>query len=164
MTPVFLLLSLPGASTLGATSSSTKTSSNPAFFIFLILLIGVYFLWLRPQRQKLRAQQATRVAPEVGDEIVTASGIIGRLVRMEGDRGTVEISPGQFITIHRSSIGRRLDPVVRESADDDEELAHDHDDHDHDHDGHDHGTDGPTPRRWWPGSPGSSDETPEEPN
>ena len=166
MTPAFLLLSLPGASTLAAASSSTKSSSNPAFFIFLILLIGVYFLWLRPQRQKLRAQQATRVAPEVGDEIVTTAGIIGRLVRMEADRATVEISPGQFITIHRTAIGRRLDPAVPESADDDEELNHDHDDsHDgHDHDEHDHGTDGPAPRRWWPGSSGSSDETPGESN
>lgn len=175
MTPASLLLSLHGASTLAATSTSTKSSGSPAFFIFLILLIGVYFLWLRPQRQKLRAQQVSRVAPEIGDEIVTTAGIIGRLVRIEGDRATVEVSPGQFMTIHRTALGRRLDPVIPESPDDDDDLGPDHDGHDHDghdhdehdhgeHDGHDHDSDGPPQRRWWPGSSSSSDETPGESN
>jgi preprotein translocase subunit YajC len=171
MTFASLLVFGHGAPVLLA-AAAKKSSGSPAFFIFLILLFGVYFLWLRPQRQKLRASQAQRGAPEVGDEVVTASGIIGRLVEIEGDRAKVEIAPGQYLTILRTAVGRRLDPVIPESADDhmassdDEHDDHDHDDHDHgDHEGHDHGSDDTPPqRRWWPGSSGSGGDAPEGSN
>lgn len=167
-----------GSSSILAAAAAKKSSGSPAFLIFLILLFAVYFLWLRPQRQKLRASQTQRSAPEVGDEVVTASGIIGRLVEIDGDRAKVEVGPGQFLTILRTALGRRLEPVVPESADDDISSEHDddeHGDHDgHDHDGHDHGDheghdhDGesnpPSQRRWWPGSSGSGGDAPEGSN
>jgi preprotein translocase subunit YajC len=168
MTFASLLVVGHGAPVLLA-AAAKKSSSNPAFFIFLILLFAVYFLWLRPQRQKLRASQVQRTAPEIGDEVATASGIIGRLVELEGDRAKVEIAPGQYLTILRTAVGRRLDPVVPESADDhmssgDDDV--DGDGHDHDeHDGHDHGSDDTPPqRRWWPGSSNSGGDAPEGSN
>ena len=95
------------------------------------MLFAVYFLWLRPQRKKLRATQLQRNAPEIGDDVVTAAGFIGRVVSLEGDRAEVEVAPGQYLTILRSALGRRLDPIIPGSADDDMDLA------DHDHDAHD---------------------------
>lgn len=138
----------------GASSSSKSSSGSPIFLIFLLLLFAVYFLWLRPQRQKLRAQNVQRSAPVEGDEVVTTGGIIGRITAIEGDRAELEVAPGQSLTIHRSALGRRLDPPIPESADDDIDGYHDHDhdhDGDHDHD-HDHGaTDADGGTEWWPG-------------
>jgi preprotein translocase subunit YajC len=170
MTSALLLSYAHGVPALLAATTPKKSSGSPAFLIFLVLLFAVYFLWLRPQRQKLRASQVQRNAPEVGDDVVTAAGIIGRLVELDGDRAKVEIGPGQYLTILRTALGRRLDPVVPESADDHMQSsdADDHDDHTgHDHggdDGHDHGNDNPPQRRWWPGSSGSGGDTPEGSN
>jgi preprotein translocase subunit YajC len=177
-----LLLTIHGALVFAATKTTTKTS--PDIYIFLVFLFALYFLWIRPQRRKLRTTQLQRNAPEVGDEVVTAAGIIGRVVSLEGDRAEVEVAPGQRLTILRTALGRRLDPIVPESPDDDSYLAdHDHDpghdhDHDHDHDdfqpdGYNQGTEGTesteeTPpqqqqHRWWPGS-SKNDDAPEGSN
>lgn len=164
MTPEQLVLASRGGALFAATSSKSS-SGSPIFLILLLLIFGVYFLWLRPQRNRLRQQQAMRQSADVGDEVITTGGIIGRIVNFEGDRAEIEVAPGQTLTFHRSAIGRRVDPVVPESADDDVDLA----DHDHDgldHEGHDHGDgsattdeadEGENPgRRWWPGSKGDT--------
>lgn len=166
MTSALLVSYAHGVPALLAATTTKKSSGSPAFLIFLVLLFAVYFLWLRPQRQKLRASQVQRNAPEVGDDVVTAAGIIGRLVELDGDRAKVEIGPGQYLTILRTALGRRLEPVVPESADDhlDPDVHDDHEGHDHGEDGHDHGGDGPPQRRWWPGSSGSGGDTPEGSN
>jgi preprotein translocase subunit YajC len=171
-----LLLSIHGALVFAAAKTTSKTS--PDFLIFLVFLFAIYFLWLRPQRRKLRSTQLQRSAPEIGDDVVTASGIIGRVVNIEGDRAELEVAPGQNITILRTALGRRLDPIVPESADDQMDLQdhdHDHDqdhDHDHDHDayqpdGYNQGADEPEDippqqqqHRWWPGS-SKDDDAPE---
>jgi preprotein translocase subunit YajC len=183
MASPFLLFTIHGALVFAATKT-TSNKTSPDFLIFLVFLFALYFLWIRPQRRKLRSTQLQRNAPEVGDDVVTASGIIGRVVSLEGDRAEIEVAPGQMITILRTALGRRLDPIVPESADDDTYLAdHDHD-HDHDHDEHDHDHGGfqpegfnqdageaddtaPQPeqqqKRWWPGS-SKNDDTPEGSN
>jgi preprotein translocase YajC subunit len=184
-----LLLTIHGALVFAA-SKTTTSKTNPDFLIFLVFLFALYFLWIRPQRRKLRSTQLQRNAPEVGDDVVTAAGIIGRVLNFEGDRAEIEVAPGQTLTVLRSALGRRLDPIVPESADDDTYLAdHDHDhgsdhDHEHDHDDdHDHDHDGFQPEgynqdadeadetppqqeqqhRWWPGS-SKDDDTPEGSN
>jgi preprotein translocase subunit YajC len=171
MASASLLLTIHGALVFAA-AKTTKTSASPTFFILIIFLFAIYFLWLRPQRKKLRATQLQQNAPEVGDDVVTAAGIIGRVVNLEGDRAEIEVAPGQNLTILRTALGRRLNPIVPESADDQMDLA----DHDHDHD-HDHDTyqpddddqvtdeidDTPPQKRWWPGS-SKDDDKPEGSN
>lgn len=61
-------------------------------FAFPILLIAVmYFLLLRPQRKREKEVQAMRSNIQVGDEIVTAGGIVGRVVKMEEQTNTLVI-------------------------------------------------------------------------
>jgi preprotein translocase subunit YajC len=173
-----LLLTIHGALVFSAAKATTD-KTNPDFIIFLVFLFALYFLWIRPQRRKLRTTQLQRNAPEIGDDVVTAAGIIGRVVSLEGDRAEIEVAPGQNLTILRSALGRRLDPIVPESPDDDTYLAdhddgHDHD-HDHDHDGfqpegynqEDDEADDTQPEqqqhRWWPGS-SKDDDAPEGSN
>lgn len=100
------------------TTAKKSSSSSISFLIIIVLFMGVYFLYLRPQRQKLRAAQQQTQRADVGDEVVTAGGIIGRVQYFDGDRVGVEVGPGQVIVVHRSSLGRRLDPRPPEMADD----------------------------------------------
>ena len=57
-----------------------------------------------------------------GDEVLTGSGIFGRVLDVEPDRVTIETAPGTRITVVRSTIARRLtEPAPDESSWHDEE-------------------------------------------
>jgi preprotein translocase subunit YajC len=92
--------------------AQASNNSNPlALFLPLILMGGVfYFLLIRPQQRRVRAQQALVNAVEVGDEIMTTGGMFGTIVEIDDDEGTVlvEIAPGTRIRMVKSGISRRL--------------------------------------------------------
>lgn len=100
---------------LGATSTKSSSSSLP-ILILLLVFLAVYMLWIRPQRMKLRQNQAQQRQAEVGDEVVTTGGIVGRIRSMSDDRVTLEIAPGTTIEIIRAAIGRRIDPPAYDQA------------------------------------------------
>ena len=45
----------------------------------------MYFLMIRPQRRRMREQQALQSSLEVGDEVITNSGIYGFITGFDGD-------------------------------------------------------------------------------
>ncbi|MFV0352817.1 MAG: preprotein translocase subunit YajC [Oscillospiraceae bacterium] len=58
----------------------------------MIAVVGVafYFLSIRPQRKKDKQQQELRNSIEVGDEITTIGGIVGRVVSVKEDTLVLE--------------------------------------------------------------------------
>jgi preprotein translocase subunit YajC len=119
-------------------AAAKKSSGSPVFLILIVVMVGVYLLWLRPQRKRQQAQMRERQQAEVGDEVVTAAGIYGRVVAIDGDRVSVEVAPGMTIEIAKRAMGQRVDHAVDDEPDDDPEP----DDHDDDHDGYDDEHDG----------------------
>jgi len=73
---------------------------------FLVILVLFYFLLMRPQQQKARETQEMLDGLKPGDNIVTAGGIHGKIVKLQEDEVTVEIAPNLKIRVERSSIGR----------------------------------------------------------
>ena len=105
-------------------ATTTQPTTNPlTAFLPLILIVGVgYFLMIRPQQRKLRAQRELLNELEVGDEVVTAAGILAQIVDIDEDEDvvTVEIAPGTSVRMLRGGISRRLvDEVEDEDEDDD---------------------------------------------
>jgi preprotein translocase subunit YajC len=100
---------------------SQQGGSAIALFLPLILMGGVfYFLLIRPQQKRARAQQALLSAVDVGDEVITTAGIYGVVSEIDEDGGTVtiEISPGTRIRMLKSGIARRLVDEPEDSYDD----------------------------------------------
>ena len=77
-----------------------------------LLLIGVvfYFLLIRPQNQRRRAQMEMQSSIEVGDEIVTTAGIYGTITEIDDDYGivTLEVAPDTEIRLARAAVATRL--------------------------------------------------------
>ena len=124
-------------------AATTKSSSgSPAFLIIIVIGAAFYFLIWRPQQKRQRATRAVGNAYEVGDEVVTAGGIVGRVLDITDDRVTLETSVGASFVVLKPYVLRKLDPaepppdVVGDEYDHDEYDPDDHDDHD-DHDGDD---------------------------
>ena len=67
-----------------------EVRSSATFLIFLVVIVAaVYFLFLRPQQQKARASSETMSEVDVGDEVLTVGGIVGRMVEMDDDHFTI---------------------------------------------------------------------------
>ena len=77
--------------------------------IFLGLLLAIfYFMLIRPQKRRVQAHQKLVRSLSVGDEIITAGGIVGTVRAMRDEELEVEIAPGTVIRILRTSISRKL--------------------------------------------------------
>ena len=65
-------------------NSSASASGGMGMFgmiIWLVVIFGfMYFLMIRPQKKRQKEEQEMRNALEIGDEIVTIGGIVGRVV------------------------------------------------------------------------------------
>lgn len=73
-----------------------------------LLLVAMYILVLRPQRQRLRAHAQLVNAVEVGDEVIVAGGLFGRVAAVDDDRMRVEIAPGVEVEVLRRMVMDRL--------------------------------------------------------
>jgi preprotein translocase subunit YajC len=84
-----------------------------------LVLMGVlfYFLLIRPQQRRARAQRDLISSVEVGDEIMTAGGILGTVTAMDDDDEllTVEIAPGTRIRVVKRAVSQRF--VEEDEAD-----------------------------------------------
>lgn len=56
----------------------------------LLLFVVFYFFMIRPQKKREKEVEKMRSSIEVGDEIVTSGGIIGRVVSIREDTIVIE--------------------------------------------------------------------------
>jgi preprotein translocase subunit YajC len=106
-----------------AQGSETQTVNPLVSLLFPLLLIVVfYFLLIRPQGQRRRAQTQMQAELEVGDDVVTTAGIYGKVIEIDDDYGivTVEVAPDTEVRFARAAIAQRL--VDDEELDDVEEA------------------------------------------
>jgi preprotein translocase subunit YajC len=72
--------------------------------ILLLIPLAMYFLMIRPQRRRMREQQAMQAELEVGDEVMTAAGIYGFITGFEDDVVWVEVDDDVQIRVSRGSL------------------------------------------------------------
>lgn len=101
-------------SLLAEASTKQDTGGSFLFTLLFMALIGgaMYFLMIRPQRRRLREAQDLQRAIEVGDEIITNSGMYGFVNAIDGDVVWLEIAENTEIRIARNSMLRRINPAV----------------------------------------------------
>ena len=75
----------------GATSS-TGAGGNPMSFVLImgVMIVFMYFTTIRPQKKKQKEEQQMRDNLQVGDEITTIGGIVGRVVTVKDDSLIIE--------------------------------------------------------------------------
>jgi preprotein translocase subunit YajC len=78
----------------------------------MLILIGmfvvIYFLMFRPQMKRQKELKAMMDALAKGDEVVTAGGILGKIVKVGDVYITVEIATGTEVVVQRSAITQLL--------------------------------------------------------
>lgn len=56
----------------------------------IILFVIMYFMMIRPQRKREKEIEEMRSKLEVGDEVITSGGVIGRVVSIQEDSIVIE--------------------------------------------------------------------------
>jgi len=88
-----------------AATETVGLGSNLTSFLPLVLMFVVmYFLMIRPQQKRAKEQRAMMDALAKGDEVVTAGGMLGRVVKVVDAYVTIEVATNTEITVQKSSI------------------------------------------------------------
>ena len=94
---------------------------------FVLILIVMYFLMIRPQQKKQKEEQKMRNSLRVGDELTTIGGVKGRVVSIKddtivletgNDRTKIQFEKWAIQTVHT----KHEDPVDDDDDDDDDDI------------------------------------------
>src|SRR5919197_5444635 len=88
--------------------SSGRGGGAASLVLFVPLILLFYFMLIRPQRTRMRAQQQLLQTLEVGDEVETVAGMFGTIKRMDEDTLWLEVAPDTVIRMNRSAIRRKI--------------------------------------------------------
>lgn len=75
--------------------------------IIVVLGLGMYFLLIYPQQKRLREHRKLIQELEIGDVVVTAGGIIGRIVSITGQTVVLEVN-GVKLKFLREAVVRKI--------------------------------------------------------
>ncbi|MGK5062423.1 preprotein translocase subunit YajC [Janthinobacterium sp. LB3P112] len=75
-----------------------------SFLPLVLMFVVMYFLMIRPQQKRAKEQRAMMDALAKGDEVVTAGGMLGRVVKVVDAYVTIEVASGTEVTVQKSSI------------------------------------------------------------
>ena len=113
----------PGTGTGAAGGQGGGSYILMSILPLVLIFVVFYFLLIRPQQKKQKALKEMLSGVKRGDDIVTTSGMIGRVIKIDRDNNLlVEVAPNVRIKFMRSAVAeivRRPEPS-RSAGDDDD--------------------------------------------
>ena len=76
------------------TATATTGSMVVSMLPFVLVIVVMYFMLIRPQKKKDKEMQEMRSSVEIGDTVTTIGGIVGIVVAMKEDTIVVETGTG----------------------------------------------------------------------
>jgi preprotein translocase subunit YajC len=82
------------------------TQQNPVmqFLPLVVIFVVFYFLIIRPQMARSKDQKKMQEALQKGDEVVTASGQLGKIVKLSEQYVTLDIGGGTETVFQRGAV------------------------------------------------------------
>jgi preprotein translocase subunit YajC len=86
--------------------------------IVLAVTLGLtWLLFILPQQRRVRAHQATVARLQVGDDVMTTSGLYGTVMALDEQTASIEIASGTVVRFARGAVAQIVDdePPTTES-------------------------------------------------
>lgn len=80
----------------------------PQLIILAVTFLLMWVLFIRPQQRRLRAHQALVARLQLGDEVMTTSGMYGTVTALDDEVAHLEVAPGVVVRLARGAVARRL--------------------------------------------------------
>ncbi|HEX4821638.1 MAG TPA: preprotein translocase subunit YajC [Acidimicrobiales bacterium] len=85
--------------------------------IFLpLMFLALWAIVILPQQRRMKAHRALVSVLEVGNEVMTTSGIIGTITAIDDEVLHLEVAPGVTLRIVRAAIAQRMNEPEPEPA------------------------------------------------
>jgi preprotein translocase subunit YajC len=92
-----------------AQGGNTGSGGGLSILLFFVVMGGIFYLLLiRPQQRQRRTQRALIESLDVGDEVITMSGIFGTVRAVDDESVTLEVAPGTEMRFLKGAVARKL--------------------------------------------------------
>lgn len=85
-------------------AAGAGSSQWSGIFMMVIVVAIFYFFIIRPQQKRQKSIQKAREAMQVGDKVVTAGGIYGKIKEISDTYMLIEIADGVRIRVDKTSV------------------------------------------------------------
>lgn len=79
-----------------------------ALLILVVTFLLIWGLFILPQQKRIKAHQALVSRLQVGDEVMTSTGLYGTITDLDDEIAWLELAPGTVVRSARGAIARRL--------------------------------------------------------
>ena len=79
----------------------STTFFDPTLFLLFGFMILIYFLMIRPENKRRKTHQEMLASIEVGNEVVTAGGILGKVSKISDQYIELSISDSTKIKVQK---------------------------------------------------------------
>lgn len=83
---------------------------------FVAMFAVVYFLMIRPQQKRLKEQQAMLGALKHGDEVLTSSGLLGKVTGITDKVVTLEVADNVRVKMLKSQVSQVVKGQIKDLA------------------------------------------------
>lgn len=112
---------MTGISSLAILVQAAPAAEPPAYMSFLPLVgmaVIFWFLILRPQMKRQKEHQTKIAGLKKGDQVVTAGGLIGKVIKLDEHYVDLELGPNVRVKAVRSTLGDIVPPHAGAAAND----------------------------------------------
>ena len=105
---VFAIMAASLVPTVGfAQAAGAENEQFASLLPFIFIFAIFYFLLIRPQQRRMKEHQAMVKAVKKGDDVVTAGGVVGKVVGTEGEEyAIVQIASGVEIKVVKTTLSQ----------------------------------------------------------
>jgi preprotein translocase subunit YajC len=94
-------------------AAGTAPSGAPAWTSFLPIVgmvVIFWFLLIRPQMRQQKLHREKIAAVKKGDQVVTAGGLLGKVIKVDDQYAEIEIAQGVRVKAVKSTLGDIVPP------------------------------------------------------
>jgi preprotein translocase subunit YajC len=106
----------PAAPAPGAPGQPQPPGMMGMLMPFLLMFGVIWLMILRPQQRRMKEQQQVLSTLKHGDEVLTSSGILGKITGITDKVVTVEVSDGVRIKMLKSQVAQVLKGPIKDLA------------------------------------------------
>ena len=81
-----------------------------SFLPIIVIFALFYFMLIRPQMKQAKVQKAMIDALKAGDEVATAGGILGKVVKVSDHYVSIEIANNTTVNVQKHTVQTMLPP------------------------------------------------------
>jgi len=87
---------------------SESSVFDPTIFLLIGFMVLIYFLMIRPENKRRKAHKTMLESLEVGDEVITSGGVLGRVTKVHDQYIDISVSNNVNLKFQKNSVSNIL--------------------------------------------------------